>query len=158
MPDMLSEPLKETPSGWLYQPFESGTRAGTAVTPVGAVASYSSPNEAAPTLPALSIQLPVTDAVAESGLEYVFAVEQESMPEVASVPEKDTETAWLYQPFASAGRDGVAVADGGVISTLIVLLTVVVPPSLVAEHVRVLPVVSDVSVVASQPVVDRITD
>jgi hypothetical protein len=41
---------------------------------------------------------------------------------------------------------------------LIVLLTVVVPPSLDAEQVNVAPVVSDVIVVASQPLVDRITD
>ena len=47
---------------------------------------------------------------------------------------------------------------GAVLSALIVLLTVVVPPSLDAEHVNVTPVVSDVIVVASQPLVDRITD
>jgi hypothetical protein len=104
------------------------------------------------------VQLPVTDALAESGLEYVFVAEQEATPEAPSVPENETESAWLYQPFESAGRDGAAVTVGAVVSTLIVLLTVVVPPSLDAEHVNVAPVVSDVIVVASQPLVDRITD
>jgi hypothetical protein len=80
------------------------------------------------------------------------------MPEVPSAPENETESAWLYQPFESAGRDGAAVTVGAVLSTLIVLPTVVVPPSLDAEHVKVAPVVSDVIVVASQPLVDRITD
>ena len=47
---------------------------------------------------------------------------------------------------------------GAVVSTLIVLLTVVVPPSLDAVQVNVVPVVSDAIVVASQPLVDRITD
>src|SRR5436190_1288780 len=158
MPEEASLPVKEMPSAWLYQPLESGTRAGTAVTPVGAVASYWSPNEAVPTLPALSVHVPLTDALAEFGLEYAFVAEQESVPEVPSVPENETESAWLYQPFESAGRDGAAVTVGAVVSALIVLLTVVVPPSLDAEHVNVAPVVSEVIVVASQPLVDRITD
>jgi hypothetical protein len=158
MPEVASVPVNETPSAWLYQPFESGPRAGTAVNPVGAVASYLSPNEAVPTLPALSVHLPLTDALAESGLEYVFVAEQASVPEVPSVPENETESAWSYQPFESAARDGAAVTVGAVVSTLIVLLTVVVPPSLDAEHVNVAPVVSEVIVVASQPLVDRITD
>ncbi|MGZ4332862.1 MAG: hypothetical protein ACXVRJ_01125 [Gaiellaceae bacterium] len=158
MPEVPSLPVKETLNVWLYQPFESGARAGTAVTPVGGVKSYLIGKEAVPTLPALSVQLPLIDALAESGLEYVCVEEQESMPEVESVPEKETATAWLYHPFESADRDGVAVTDGGVMSTLMVLLTVVVPPSLVAEHVNVLPVVSNVIVVASQPLVERITE
>src|SRR5215472_16911208 len=101
MPEVPSVPVKATLSAWLYQPFESGARAGTAVTPVGAVASYWSPSEAEPTLPALSVQVPPTDALAESGLEYVFVAEHELTPEVPSVPENETESAWLYQPFES---------------------------------------------------------
>jgi hypothetical protein len=122
------------------------------------VASYWSPNDAVPTLPALSIHVPPTDALAESGLEYVLLAEQKSIPEVPSVPENETESVWLYQPFESAGRAGAAVTVGAVLSTLIVLPTVVVPPSLDAEQVKVAPVVSAVIVVASQPLVDRITD
>src|SRR5262249_5566026 len=158
MPGASSVPGKDTPTAWLYQPLESGDRAGTAVTPVGGVESYESPNAAVPTLPALSVQVPLTDALAESGLEYVLAAEQESTPEVPSVPENETVIAWLYQPFESAGRAGAAVTVGAVMSTLIVLLTVVVPPSLDAEHVNVAPDVSLGIVVASQPLVDRITD
>jgi hypothetical protein len=151
MPEVASVPVKETPSAWLYHPFESGARAGRALTPVGAVASYWSPNEAIPTLPALSVQVPPTDALAESGLEYVFAAEQELILEVPSVPENETETAWLYQPFESANRDGVAVAEGAVLSIFTVTVTVVVPASFEAEHVRFVPAVSVVSFTPSQP-------
>src|SRR5881275_2280742 len=151
MPEEASVPAKEMPSAWLYQPFESGTRAGTAATPVGAVASYWSPNEAVPTLPALSVHVPLTDALAEFGLEYVFVAEQESVPEVPSVPENETESAWLYQPFESAGRDGAAVTVGGVLSILTVTVTLVDPASLAAEHVRFVPVVCAVSFTPSHP-------
>ncbi len=66
---MASVPLKPTDSGWLYQPFESGPRAGVAVT-VGAVSSYWKPN--VPGLlvfPARSRHVPLTDAVWSSGPE-----------------------------------------------------------------------------------------
>jgi hypothetical protein len=151
IPEVLSAPVKETPSAWLYQPLESGARAGTAVTPVGAVASYWSPNEAVPTFPALSVQVPPTDALAESGLEYIFAAEQESTPEIPSVAENETESAWLYQPFEFAGRAGVAVADGGVLSILTVTVTLVDPASFAAEQVRFVPVVCAVSFTPSHP-------
>src|SRR5687767_6369373 len=80
------------------------------------------------------------------------------MPEVASVPEKATVSAWLYQPLASAGRAGSEFTVGGVVSRLIVIVTVVSPPSLAAEHVRRVPTVSVVSVLASQPVDHRMAD
>ena len=68
---------------------------------LGGVASYGNASVfGAETLPALSVQVPPTDAEPESGPEYV-TLEQEAMPEVASVPETVTPTAWLYQPFAS---------------------------------------------------------
>ncbi len=54
------------------------------------------------------------------------------MPEVASVPLKPTESEWLYQPFESGARAGVAVTVGAVLSILIVIVTVVSPPSLLA--------------------------
>ena len=38
------------------------------------------------------------------------------MPEIASVPVKLTESAWLYQPFESGAREGVAVTTGPVAS------------------------------------------
>ena len=45
MPEVASDPLQLIATWWLYQPFESGARAGVAVT-VGAVASYLSGNAA----------------------------------------------------------------------------------------------------------------
>jgi hypothetical protein len=101
----------------LYQPFESGDRAGVAFTE-GADESYLSPNERDVVLPALSVHEPVIEADASSGPEYVFAATHETPPEVASVPLKETESEWLYQPFASALRAGMAVTDGPVASYL----------------------------------------
>jgi hypothetical protein len=66
--------------------------------------------------PARSRQEPETEAFALSGPEYVWGATHESMPEVASVPEKPTERGWLYQPFESGARDGVAVTTGPVAS------------------------------------------
>jgi hypothetical protein len=48
------------------------------------------------------------------------------------VPLKLTESAWLYQPCESGERDGVAVTTGPVASRLIVTVTCVSPPSLLA--------------------------
>jgi hypothetical protein len=95
----------------LYQPFESAVRPGVAVT-CGAVESYLSPNVREVVFPAASVHEPVTEAVASSGPEYESGDAHETPPETASVPLKETETAWLYQPFASAAREGVAVTDG----------------------------------------------
>src|SRR5689334_15644669 len=39
MPDMASLPVTVKPTGWLYQPFASGLRSGTAPVTVGAVRS-----------------------------------------------------------------------------------------------------------------------
>ena len=64
----------------------------------------------------------------------------------------------MYQPFESATREGVAVVAGAVLSTRIGLETVVVPPSLSAEQVSVVPVVLPVNVNALQPVVERMID
>ncbi len=77
---------------------------------------------------------------------------------MASLPAKLTESAWLYQPLASAARAGVEVAPGAVLSTLKVFETEVIPPSLSAVQVSVMPVVSALSVRASQPSVDRMID
>jgi hypothetical protein len=66
--------------------------------------------------PARSWQLPTTAASALSGPEYVFWASHEARPAVASVPAKPTGTGALYQPFALAGRVGVAVACGAVAS------------------------------------------
>src|SRR5689334_1919734 len=81
------------------------------------------------------------------------------MPEVASVPCHVTVTGWLNQPLKSAARAKVALTPvGGSASTFrFFVVTVVVPPSLVAEHVRVVPLFGPGTLSpASQPVVDRI--
>src|SRR5919108_1782688 len=157
MPDVASVPLKETASEWLYQPLASAARPGGPVAP-GAVASYFSGRDAVPVLPALSRHEPLTVVPAVSGPAYVAAGEHESRPEVPSLPVKPTLSAWLYQPFASAPLDGVAVADGAVLSILNVLETVVTPPSLSAVQVSCVPVVFVVSVTVLQPDVERMID
>src|SRR5205823_1726506 len=157
-PEATSPPLKLTATAWLYQPFESAARPAFDPVTCGAVASYLSPSEAAPTFPALSEQVPPSEAPAVSGPAYVFGATHESTPDVESLAPKETDSAWLYHPFASGTRAGVAVTEGGVLSSLNVLLTTVSPPSLVAEHVSFVPRVSAVRVTASQPLVEMITD
>ena len=83
---------------------------------VGGVESYSSATVALALFPALSRQLPATEAEPESGPEYVVAPLQLSMPDTASVPVKATPTGWLYQPFESPARAGDAETLGGVAS------------------------------------------
>src|SRR6478735_1228375 len=73
------------------------------------------------------------------------------MPDVPSVPENVTVSAWLYQPFASATRLAAGAAVGGDLSILNVLLFVNVPLMSEAVHVSVVPVVSVVSGLPSHP-------
>ena len=119
-PETGSAPWKATSTAWLYQPFASAPRAAAAEM-LGAVASYWNVSVfGGETLPATSVQVPLTVAVPESGPAYVTLV-QDAMPDVASVPAVVTPRAWLYQPFASGARWGViALAVGGVASRLIV--------------------------------------
>src|SRR3954447_13906797 len=106
--------------GWLYQPFASAARPGAGVTP-GAVASYWNESVlAVETFPALSVHVPVADAEAESGPEYVTAV-HDAMPDSESVPVTVTGSGWLYHPLESAPRSAaMPVAVGDVASRLIV--------------------------------------
>ena len=67
-PEVVSTPLNDTETGWLYQPFPSGPLAGVAAT-CGPVASYLSASEATPRLPALSTQVPFTATEPLSGPE-----------------------------------------------------------------------------------------
>ncbi len=67
MPAVASLPAKLTVSGWLYQPSLSAARLGLAVA-VGGVASYLKGRLAVVTLPALSVQVPLTVALGLSGL------------------------------------------------------------------------------------------
>src|SRR5688500_10623246 len=76
------------------------------------------------------MQVPVTDAAAESGPPYEVEV-QLLMPEVWSVPLNVTRTSWLYQPPASAARTGEPpTTTGGVASRLIFSSAVVAWPLL----------------------------
>ena len=65
--DVSSLPRKSTATGWLYQPFASGWRAGEAPVTEGAVASYLSAKVPKPTFPARSRQKPATLVEALSG-------------------------------------------------------------------------------------------
>jgi hypothetical protein len=79
---------------------------------------------------------------------------QPARPEVASVPENETVSAWFHHPFESAARDGAApLTVGGVLSSLTVTVTVFViggSSELEAVQESGRPVVSTVSVVLGQ--------
>jgi hypothetical protein len=80
---------------------------------------------------------------------------------VASLPLQLIPTALLNQPLWSGARAALALTlVGAVASTFsIFVVTDVVPPSLVAEHVRVVPVFgSSIRIAGSQPVVDVIDE
>jgi hypothetical protein len=113
----VSLPANDTFSGAEYQPAELGCLEAVAVA-VGLVESYLSVNSPEPAFPALSRHVPGTDVEAASGPAKVFAASQFFTPDVASAPAKLTDNAWLYQPFASAGRPGAAVTAGAVASYL----------------------------------------
>src|SRR5882672_1380305 len=115
LPLTSSLPANETATGALYQLLWSGARPAVAVT-VGGVASYARFVDAGATLPAASMQLPVTVAVPESGPAYGTGASQLTPPLSASVPANETETGALYQVSMSGVRDAVAVTSGGVSS------------------------------------------
>jgi hypothetical protein len=113
---------------------------------------------ALPARPAPFVQLPVTCADALSGPLYVIE-EHDAIPETSSLPENVNVTGWLYHPATSGDRSGAAVTVGGVVSILTSTDFVAVSPAaFVALQVSVVPVVSDESVVSSQPDVLVIAD
>src|SRR5215203_6434930 len=115
-PEVASVPAKLTARAWLYQPFESGLRAGVGVTR-GPVSSYWKLNGLGVLVfPARSRHVPLTEAVASSGPEYVACVHV-STPEVASVPANVIENVWLYQAPWSGEREGVALVTCGAVSS-----------------------------------------
>lgn len=118
IPDIASVPANVNCTACEYHPSLSAARAGVAVTD-GGVASYLIWN--APgllVLPALSRQTPPTVAVDESGPPYATLV-HDAMPEPESDPTNVIVTAWLYQPFESAGLlTDADVTVGGVVSIL----------------------------------------
>ena len=149
-------PWKVTVTAWLCQPFLSGGRA--AGLNCGAVSSYFSGRFAGAVFPARSRQIPVTVVALVSGPAYVASGSQDSRPEVVSLPSKSTERSWLYQPFESAARDGVAVVPGAVLSTWNVFETVVVAAVALRRAGERVPIVSRCNVTALHPVVERMID
>jgi|SRR5215207_11153291 len=125
MPEVASLAWRSKRTGVLNQPAAFAGRSGVAPTMTGAVASYLSPYPSGLlTLPALSMQVPLTDAVALSSPPYVGAV-QLATPDVWSLPLNAIPTARLYQPSTSAACDGdPPVTAGAVLSSLIVTSTV----------------------------------
>src|SRR5882672_12160486 len=76
------------------------------------------PTEAEPTLPAASVQVPASSALVVSGPAKVRDASQVTPWLVASLPEKETSTGWLYQPFESPARESSALTEGAVASYL----------------------------------------
>jgi len=107
-------------------------------------------------LPALSVHVPLLLAPVVSGAPYVICGLHEASPEVPSVALHWSVTGDRYQPALFGGVAAATVVDGGVASTLsCFVVTVVEPPELVAEHVRVVPVFgSSIRIAGSQPVVE----
>src|SRR5262245_4247558 len=155
----VSVPSQLRVNGALNQPAPLGGRLGSTVVSGGTV-SYLTRNESDELLPALSVQLPVLFAPVVCGPLYESVPVQDAIPDVASVPGQEIENGALNQPAALGWRLGVAVVVGGsasILSDRVVI--VVVPPSLVAEHVLVVPVVGPgIWMAGSQPVVDKICD
>src|SRR5436189_456802 len=109
---MASMPEKETVRAWLYQPFASGPRDGVAVAEGPWSSNWNVVATGPLVFPALSLQVPLTEAPPLSGPEYVTCV-QDAMPEGASLPPYCTVSGWLYQPFKSGVRPRVPTTDVG---------------------------------------------
>ena len=67
IPDVLSLPFQLTVTGLLYQPFAFGARSGPGAK-TGGLASYLSGNETEAELPAWSVQVALSAALALSGV------------------------------------------------------------------------------------------
>jgi hypothetical protein len=80
-------------------------------------------------------------------------VVQDAIPDVASVPDQLIGSGEVYQPLASAGREGSAVTPTGATWSMRIgrVVAVIGPSSLLALHERCVPVVSAVSFTVSQP-------
>ena len=78
------------------------------------------------------------------------------MSDIASAQVNETVTSVLFQLFEFAAGDAEPLTVGAVASRLIVTDCDDVPPALVAEHVKVVPAVSALTVVGSQPDADEI--
>jgi len=92
----------------LYQPPWSGPRAGVALTDGSVSSNLNAKLVAAEVFPALSVQVPLALALAESGPVYVIEL-HESIPEVGSLPLQLIPTEALNQPLWSGEREALAV-------------------------------------------------
>ena len=103
-----------------------------------------------PVFPALSVQLTVDSWSALSPVNVLSV--QVAIPLVASVPLPVTFTLETCQPLLPSGLGTLAVTAGDVLSILMFTLTgPVVPPSEVAVQDRLVPAVSAVKLVSTQP-------
>ncbi len=76
-----------------------------------------------------------------------------------SAPVVRTVTGLTYQPFEPrVPLTTERAASGGLASRLMVTLSVLLPPPLVAEQVKVVPAVSATAATLEHPVVDEIAD
>ena len=116
--EVASLPVQLIVTWWLYQPFESGLRAGAAELATGGVESYLSAKEVEAELPDWSVQVTPGAALALSGPLYVVESGQLASPERESLPFQVTVTGLLYQPFVFAGRSALGLSTGGVESYL----------------------------------------
>ena len=116
IPEVASVPLQVIPRGWLYQPPWSGPRAGVALTEGSVSSNLNGKLVVADVFPALSVQLPLALALAESGPVYVSEV-HESIPDVASLPLQTIPTLLLNQPLWSGERAAFPVTLAGAVES-----------------------------------------
>jgi hypothetical protein len=116
IPEVVSVPLQVTPRGWLYQPPWSGPRVGVALTEGSVSSNLNGKLVAAEVFPALSVQVPLALALAESGPVYVIEL-HESIPEVGSLPLQLMPTEALNQALWSGERAALAVTLVGAVES-----------------------------------------
>jgi len=116
IPEVVSVPLQVTPRAWLYQPPWSGPRVGVALTEGSVSSNLNGKLVAAEVFPALSVQVPLALALAESGPVYVIEL-HESIPEVGSLPLQLMPTEALNQALWSGERAALAVTLVGAVAS-----------------------------------------
>ena len=138
-----SVPDVETVTSVVYQPFKPAVPAVTAKAAVGPLLSSLTVNEAALVVkPASFIHEPLKTAPVVSAV-WNWSVVQVTGLLIESLPDVETVTSLVYQPFKPAVPAVTAkAAEGPVLSILIVTESLAEPPALCAEQDDVVPVVS----------------
>ncbi len=157
-PESESEQVKLTVTGELFQPKELAFGVLEPAIFGGVKSMLMPPTVVDAVLPALSVQLPVTDWAAPSPVRVDGAV-VEPTPDRVSEQVKLTVTGPLFQPLTL----GTGLADPVTLGRVLSILTVTeteldVPAPLVAVQVIVVPGVSLVRVVVPHPEEDSIPD